>query len=206
MGYYDYGYYDYYEEAAVGTGFFAAFAGVYLVMIFFALAISLVSYIFQSWGFYSIANRRGIQNAWLAWVPLGNLWILGSISDQYQYVTKGQVKNRRKLLLGLYIGIFVCYIAIIIGTVMISVLGFSDFDGEGVIALVAPILLGTLVIMAVAIAGLVINYMCLYDLYRSCDPNNGMLFLLLSIFVSGLTPFLVFICRNKEAGMPPRIL
>ena len=53
-----------------------------------------------------------------------------------------------------------------------------------------------------AIALTVYQYMCYYDLYHSCDPNNSVLFLVLSIVFSGIMPFLVFACRNKDNGMP----
>lgn len=36
------------------------------------MAISLVFYIFESLGLYTIAKRRGIRHPWLSWVPLGN--------------------------------------------------------------------------------------------------------------------------------------
>ena len=50
----------------------------------------------------------------------------------------------------------------------------------------------------------------LYDLYSSCLPKRKTLFTVLSVlgFVTGadLVPaLLVFLCRNKEEGMPPRI-
>jgi len=56
----------------------------------------------------------------------------------------------------------------------------------------------------VSIAYTVIHYMALYDLYRSCEPGNGLLYLLLTIFVGWLTPILMMICRKKDGGMPPR--
>ena len=43
---------------------------------------------------------------------------------------------------------------------------------------------------------------CYYDLYCSCDPNNSVLFLILSIVFSGIMPFFVFACRNKDNGIP----
>ena len=59
-------------------------------------------------------------------------------------------------------------------------------------------------IAGISIAVTVIMYIALYDLYRSCDPANGLMYLLLSIFVSITMPIFIFVCRNKELGMPPR--
>ena len=65
--------------------------------------ISLAAYVFSSLAIYTIAQRRGIRHAWMAWIPMLNVWILGSISDQYRYVVKGQIKSKRKVLLALNI-------------------------------------------------------------------------------------------------------
>ena len=61
--------------------------------------LGIAAYILRSIGLYSIAKRRGIANPWLAWIPVAWVWVLGSISDQFRYVTKAQVKSKRKVLL-----------------------------------------------------------------------------------------------------------
>ena len=64
-----------------------------------SLLIGMVGYIFGGIGLYTICRRRCIPNAWMAWVPVLQVWVLGSVSDQYRYVAKGQVKSKRKVLL-----------------------------------------------------------------------------------------------------------
>ena len=44
----------------------------------------IAAYVLTSLALYAIAERRGLKNAWMAWLPVLNLWILGSISDQYR--------------------------------------------------------------------------------------------------------------------------
>jgi len=72
----------------------------------------------------------------------------------------------------------------------------------------APALVGVLglclPLAGVAIAYAVIYYMALYDIFRSLDPNNCVLFLVLSIVFSVTEPFFLFFNRNKDGGMPPR--
>ena len=198
--YYDYGM-DAAESIGLAGGFLSMFVGFYFLIIFGSIAISLVSYILQSLGYYTIANRRGIKNPWLAWIPFGVTWIIGSISDQYQYVTKGRTKNRRKLLLGLSIGIFVFYILWIIVMVMAMIMAETGV-GTAFLGLIS--IFGVLGIFAIAIASAILQYMCLYDLYRSCDQNNGTLFILLSILFPGTMPLIIFACRKRDLGMPPR--
>lgn len=44
-----------------------------LPVILVTLALSLVIYIFESLGFYTMAKRRGIHYPGLAWVPIGGI-------------------------------------------------------------------------------------------------------------------------------------
>ena len=94
------------------AGFSGAMLIFYLIYMVFMLAITVGSYVLQSVSLHTIAKRRGIHKPWLSWLPIGEMWIVGCISDQYQYVVKGRVKNKRKALLVLNIILWACVIAI----------------------------------------------------------------------------------------------
>lgn len=206
MGGFDYPEEFFYEAEmfpeATDMSILGVFVVVYFLFLFLMMAYSMVSYVLHSLGLYTIAERRGIRHSWLAWVPGGNIWILGSISDQYQYVAKGKVKNRRKLLLGLAIGLIVVYVGWIVAMMLSLIL--SEGIASGAAAAVILAVLGALAIVALAILALVYEYMCLYDLYHSCNPGNATAFLVLSILFTVTMPFFVFACRKKDLGMPPR--
>ena len=55
-----------------------------------------------------------------------------------------------------------------------------------------------------AVAAAVIRFIALYDVFRSLDPDNAVLFLVLSILFGITEPFFLFFNRDKDAGMPPR--
>lgn len=196
----------YYDYANAMEGVMGTVLGIYLFVLFLTLVAGVAFYVLQAISFYTIAKRRGIRNPWLAWIPVGNNWILGSISDQYQYVKNGKVKNRRKILLGLSIASLISSVLYCMGAFAFGFLaGYGETVATGQIGLfVMLMLLYALVELALAITLYVFTYMSLYDLYVSCDPSNGVLYLLLSIFISVTTPFLLFACRNKDDGMPPR--
>jgi Na+-transporting methylmalonyl-CoA/oxaloacetate decarboxylase gamma subunit len=186
---------------AIGFGVLGVFLVVYLLILLIALAVSVAAYVLQSLGFYTIAERRGIKRPWLSWLPVGNLWILGSISDQYQYVVKGKIRNRRKVLLGLSCGLLVFYV--VWAVVLIASVAMADMMGSGLVVGLIGIL-GGLLLVALAICLAVFQFICLYDLYRSCMPYNAVVYLVLSILVSWVMPLFVFICRKQDVGMPPR--
>lgn len=184
------------------------FLAVYMATLLVAYILGIVSYVLQSVGFYSMAKRRGIHNPWLAWVPVGNVWILGSISDQYQYVAKGNVRNRRKTLLGLMIAMLIISVLTVVALVAfffgaVSNAGTLDSLSGGVGLLVAGFV-GYLALLAVSLTLLVFQHIALYDLYASSRPGGAVAFLVLGIFFSFLIPFFVFACRKKDGGMPPR--
>jgi hypothetical protein len=168
---------------------------IYLVVLLGALALGVASYILGSLGLSTVAERRGIRNSWLAWIPLANLWIWGSISDQYQYLVKGKIKNRRKSMLVLSIVEVVLYVMTFFGAIISALL-------EGAPSPLFFITYTGLIVGAVILA--VWQCMCWFDFFRSCEKSNATLYLILSIIFPVVKPFLVFACRKKDEGMPPR--
>lgn len=180
---------------------------VYMVVLSFALIYGALVYVLQSLGLHTIAKRRCIHHSWLAWVPVANMWVLGSISDQYQYVTKGKIRNRRKVLLGLLIGVYV-FLTVFFVMLIAGVMGGEfSFDVPGSLAVAASLggsVFFYLIAWALSMVALVFQYIVYYDLFASCNPNNAVVFLVLSIFFNFLLPFFVFASRKKDEGMPPR--
>lgn len=172
-----------------------------MVMILLVIGIvALVAYIFRSLGLYTIAKNRGIKNPWLAWIPVGNYWIAGSIADQYRYVAKGEIKNRRKILLALGIAsMALSSVSSAMGEMMMMLM-----DGETIMMLSAVTAMFGLMSSVVSIATYVFWQIAMYDLYTSCDPDKNVLLLVLGIIFGFLEPFFIFFNRKKERGMPPR--
>ena len=163
----------------------------------------IAAYILTSLAIYTISRRRGLRNPWLAWIPVVNAWLLGSLSDQYQYVIKGENKNKRKWLIGLNMlqwALGAAMVTLCLVTVG-SLIGNEHAEVIGSVVALVGLLLP---LAAVAIALCVIRYMALYDVYRSLDPNNAVLFLVLSILFHPTEPFFLFFNREKDLGMPPR--
>jgi hypothetical protein len=75
----------------------------------------------------------------------------------------------------------------------------------GVVALLLPVFL---LPVGVAIAHAIVFWKAVYDLFRSCDPDNSVVYLLVSILggfvIEGLYSVFLLVCRNKDLGMPPR--
>ena len=173
--------------------------------------VAIASYVFCALALYTIAQRREIKKAWLAWVPVLNVWILGSISDQYRYVVKGEIRSKRKVLLTLNIINFILGWAAVIKvivTIVMFAFGRIDLNNEmEVIRLALSSLVWFIPVAILGIVSLIFRIMALYDVYTSCDPANNVLYLILSLIpaINQVTqPLFLFLCRDKDEGMPPR--
>lgn len=163
----------------------------------------IAAYILTSLAIYTVSRRRGLKNAWLAWVPVINCWLLGSLSDQYQYVVKGENKSKRKWLMILNI-LKAALVLMLVVLCLVTAGALIANHHADVMGAVVALLALVLPLCAVTIAFCVIRYMALYDVYRSMDPNNAVLYLVLSILFRPTEPFFLFFNREKDLGMPPR--
>jgi uncharacterized membrane protein len=172
--------------------------GVMLVFLGIVLVCCLVGWILSSVSLHKIAGRRGIAHAWLAWIPVGCHWVLGSVSDQYQHLVQGKITSRRKILLilslvsmliGMCNGVFSAFLSTGVLT--------EEEAGAFVLLSAIPNILGA----GIGIATMVFFHICNFDLYRSCNPQNAVVFLVLGIVLPVCQPFFYFACRKKDLGM-----
>ena len=198
----------------------AAAALALIVVVFNVLyyGVSITLYVLGSLGVYQIAKRRMIRHPWMAWLPVLSFWTLGSLSDQYLYVVKGKIRNRRKWMVGLIIATVVLLIAMYIACLFsylptMATLGGGIMQGdffytqqflqELLIRLIPAGVLGLLAIL-VSLVLTVLQYICYYHVFASCDPENKVLYLVLSLLFGFLLPVFIFVSRKKDLGMPPR--
>ena len=192
----------------------ASFFLIYLLVYFGSMILSVAMYVLNALGMYTIAQRRQIKHPWLAWLPVAEQWILGSISDQYQYVAKGKVRNRRKTLIGLNIAMWAMFIVFWIGYIMIFVNMFMHMDTmdymsfeQGMQVFGAPMLVILAAVVAMLILAIILTvfqYIAYYDLFASSKPEHAGLFTVLGILFNVTLPFFVFACRKHDQGMPPK--
>ena len=77
-------------------------------------------YVLLALGMQTIAKRRGIPLAWLAWVPVASVWVLGAIADDYR-ARMGKCSNMRMIVTGLVL------VSLVLAVVVLSVIYQSVF-------------------------------------------------------------------------------
>lgn len=189
----------------VNDGIFSVLIGLVAALLIGAAMVRLALFVVRSASLFKIARRRGLRCAWLAWVPVCNNWVLGSVADQYQYVVKGRVKNRRLPLLLLGAGVTAFGTATSVAGIELLVSNLQAMMRDyGVYALSLFGFVALLILWGSSVAYIVVRCVALYDLYSSCTKKYNVLFLVLGLVFQFLEPVFFFICRNKEEGMPPR--
>ncbi len=86
-----------YDQAALGTMMACGGAAIAFILI-----LAIVAYVFSSIGLMTLAKNKGIENAWLAWIPVGNLYILGKIVETVNIGTWEIPKMELWLPLGVF--------------------------------------------------------------------------------------------------------
>ena len=184
--------------------FFDAMWAILAVVWGFFLIIMIICYVFYSLGLYTIAKRRNLRYPGLAWVPLVSNYVLGSVSDQYDLSYTGKYTKMRLVLLWFSIVLLAVFIILVIA--LISLLAslpyiFSGFSPMNMAQFMyLPFLYMILLPAAMVVA--IIQYIAIYNVYRSCSPDYALMMLVFSIIFPIIIPFVFFAIRKNDKGMP----
>lgn len=90
--------------------------------LFLILILLLIPYIFGAIGLYTMAKRANIGNEWLAFIPIGNAYIIGELIDErLKWFTVGKSGGIKLLII--CIGAFVINIIPVLGNIVSILLG-----------------------------------------------------------------------------------
>ncbi len=182
------------ESEAIFGGM-PAVGGIFLIVIFaflfVMLAFSFVAYIFSGIGIMKMHEKLGLKGGWLAFVPVLNSYAMGKVAEQY---IKENGKKSAKFSIFLIIGQIISTIFVIFMTTILT-LGAAFLPAS-----IYTILNAVLTIAAYGLSFIlsIISYVALWRIYAIFSNKNATLYLILSIFVSFVQPFLIFAIRNRE--------
>lgn len=163
------------------TEFFIIFGTIILVALLVAAAVGLALYILESIGLYHIARCRGIENPFLAWIPIARMYLLGSVADQ---IERHEGRTSRYSLILLICGCVAFGLGVITG--LTESVGIFSF--------------GAIIVSSV------FTYLSYYRIFKAHAPEKATLFLVLSILF-GLGPVFLFAVKNRvptDMAPPPQ--
>jgi len=144
-------------------GLFAVLGG-FLIVIFIIL---IAMFVLRALALYTMAKRKNIANAWLAWIPLAQEYILGMILNKKITVTSTiSIPYAQWILVGL------------------NVLTAATYDNE---------VLSSIVL----IISLVITVLALLRLYKLYAPDKAVLYTVLSVVIPITSPIIMMMIRNN---------
>lgn len=189
----------------IGNQFFqgtAGFFGVFFVLFaIIVVTLVIVLYALRSVGLYTIAKRRGIRFAWICWLPLGDVWIQGSIADQYLQAAKNKTRNYRKILAFSTVLLSLFSLGLTLSTSG-TALGIISEGGALAGAALAFALIFRVLIFVTSLILQIGTYFVMYYIFASCNAKGAILYFLLSFFVPMLYPIFVYSNRIWDMGMP----
>lgn len=173
----------------------------FLFSLILMVVVLLPTYVLNALPLYSIANRRQLKHAWLAWIPIGSDYVLGLISDDYQLLVLNNDKHRRLWLPALAgATVVLCLFAPILGVAWMFTTA---------VELTLTMWLLILAASVAGIAGGVLKWMATYDLFRSCEPDRAGVYLAVCLGVRFVMPsfsivreILMLVVSGKDLGMP----
>lgn len=188
--------------------FFTIFIGAIAVSAVIGIAI----YLLESISVYKMAKSAEIKNPWLAFIPVANDWVFGTLAEKYKK-KNGTKSARFGIILPVLEGIVlieaialtvftVISIKEITGYALDAVNTSSEMAPEQFMSLI-PVIILYFALMAVAIAYAVVFFIALWRVYYSFDKSNATLYIVLSIIFTISVPIILFIIRNRKPEFDP---
>ncbi|MBQ8539940.1 MAG: hypothetical protein IJ435_00550 [Clostridia bacterium] len=169
---------------------------VILLLVYIGVfGVCIAQYVMQSMAMHSIADKRGVKNAWLAWIPVGESWVAGKVVDEYDERT-GTKKNWAKTLLILSLaggGFFVVtYIAFFVFVIVATVSQGGELETLPIVPFVVLYVL-LLVAALLMCAWSMLRMICTYKVYESIVPEKAIKYMIVSVIV----PLGIGVCMLK---------
>lgn len=193
--YYDFNY-GYETVPSTVSGSFAGFLLVLMLVSMIALIVSVARYVLMSIGLYKIAKRRNINNAFLAFIPVANSYLLGSVYDDINRTMNNTTKNATKLII---LDIATTIVRIIFTPFAFLSSLISNMSGFAMVFSVIASLIGA-VSFVLSVIYYVFYYISVYGIFKEYAHDKAVLYLVLSIIFYPLVSLFVFLIRNNPSG------
>lgn len=178
-----------------------AFSKMFSNMMIGYAFIFIPVFIMYSIGLYKMAKNQNLENPWLAWIPVGNYYIVGLLAKDSPFIKR---KFKRIEIFTLIAGIL--YAGILIYSMYISLNSISNMN-EYMNSVYSSSYWSTMLISLISslIALLIRAFMIFtyYHLYKIYSPQEAALYTGLSVF--SLTFVFLFVIRNYKRAISKEV-
>lgn len=171
-----------------------------IAIVVIPMLVSVALFFVKAAGVFKIARNRGFNNAWFAFIPIANTYLLGEIADD----VNARVGKRS--------GFKFFYLASQIVTAGLSVVSYSvimDVLGEivnselitdnFVMQLFSPLMAVSAICGLFSIIQIVIVVMVKYRIFMDYVPQNAVVYTVISTIFEVVTPFFMLSIAKKPS-------
>ena len=175
-----------------------AYIGAFWAMYAVIMLLSFAMYIMQAIAFMRMAKKVGIKRSWLAFIPIGDLYIMGRIAD----AGKEKHKHTRRLMgtTIVFAIVYVLMIALLVSSVVANPMA-DTIEPSYLI----PMILLALVILVVSICLIVFEFIVLYKICDNFGGDNGALYFIGVVLGMFLMPVVTVVLFLILSGKTPRV-
>lgn len=187
---------------------------IYLIVLLSMLIGGLISYFLKGAGLYTLGKRRGLPNAWLAFIPYGRMYFQGELCGEQRF-GKRTIKNvglwilLGNVALGVASGLilFVCYAFSFMKMIGVREY-YSDMGNMSMMMLrfLGAVFVGYFLILLLnlIVGGLISGLRGLMNIRiyeRYTDRNLAVIHAVAGIFIPLYEAIYLFVIRNCEDRM-----
>lgn len=165
----------------------------------------LLCYFFLAFGLFTMAKRRNMKNAFIAFIPFARVYLLGQLIGEINFFG---LRIKRIGLIALILEI-VSFVLIVVEDlfylpILTDVIGdvFNEAALEYLLVKLGGVAMGVKVLGLIAsIVGLVcevVGFVMLLFLFRNYAPKSSFLFAVLALFFEFLGPIFIFVIRKNS--------
>ena len=179
------------NSVGIALAIFLVIFSMYLLVAF------ILAYVFGALGTYRIMEKRNIPNAFLAWIPVANMWALGSIYDDIKKKEDNGKDPKFRIIM------LVVNLVPVLFSSSLSSNPFYQFQGS----IHFSLNLGSGITSVAFIAQIVLYLICLKKIFDVYTPNKSSYFtlsvLFSTIFVL-IAPFVPGLLLYKASKNDPK--
>lgn len=186
--------------AAISTALTA-----FVIISLITAAVSLVFWALRAIGIFKMSEKEGIKNPWYSFIPFFDMIALGRLGAGYKKKNLSVTKDKSKVLLIIKIitsilgfASVLAFLGLVIKAGAVAFLSDTDDVTFSMIASAGWLVFIVFALSVLEIVYFVTYYICLYNIYLKFNRDNAVLFTVLGIFFSFLTPIFLYMSAKKE--------
>lgn len=193
------------------SGVLTGLIGVWIIILLLAVVLGLVSYILKGFGMYTMAQRKGMDNPWLAFIPFARTYLQGELSGDITFKNR-TMRDTGIWLLALpfmYGTVFSIYYVIMcllgLGTFvsMIDYYGNIHVGVGRILILIVLVLIIVLISAAYDVLYKVFRVLVNRQIYRQMTSGTmSVVHAVLSVLVPMYESVSFFVMRNRSLERP----